>query len=506
MNRLFSFVIVCLCFSCSGSAQSLIYSDNDKEDTRDMNFEVIGKMNGNFLIYKNIRWRHKITILDNDMKDVDNVKLSFIPEKTFNVDFVTYPDFFYMIYQYQKKNILYCMVAKMNPEGRPMGEPQLIDTTRIPVMADNKIYTTINSEDKQKIMVFKVHKKNDIYTIASLLYDNNFQLIHKHRQTIALNDRKDSYDNFALDNEGNLVFTKDSKVGNNESSSRLSLVTLSPVSDTFAYHPIDLQKYYIDEVRVKPDNLNKKYIIQSFFSKRPRGNIEGLFTTTWVTMNNLQTATAFIPLSDSIRDEAKQEGQLRFALDEFFIRQSVVKKDGGYILIAEDFSSQTRDNNFGNFNRWNYLNSPYYYSPSSYYYYNRYYGYYRPSSSFSNMQSTRYYYNNILVVSINKYGQHEWSKVLHKEQYDDDDDNYLSYSTMLSPMGIHFLFNTNTKHQVVANQSIAANGEITRNATLKSLEKGYEFMPRLSKQITAKQIIVPCTYNGRICFAKVDFP
>lgn len=505
MSRIFSIALLCFCLPVFAGAQTIVYSDYDKEDTRDMNFEVIGKMDGNFLIYKNIRWKHKISILDNDMHTKEDIKLDFIPEKTFNVDFVVYPDFFYMVYQYQKKNILYCMVAKMNAAGKTMAEPQLIDTTRIPVMADNKIYTTINSDDRQKIMVFKVHKKNDNYTIASLLYDNNFQLLHKHRQGISMDDRRDNYDNFSLDNDGNLAFTKDSKTGNNESSSKLSLVTLSPTSDTFAYHPIDLQKNYIDEVRLKPDNLNKKYIIHSFYSKRSRGNIEGLFTTTWVTMNDLQTATAFIPLGDSIREQAKREGQLRFALDDYFIRQAVVKKDGGYLLVAEDFSSQTRDNGFNSWNRYNYLGSPYYYSPSSYYYYNRYYGYYRPSSSFTNIQSTRYYYSNILIVSINKYGQQEWARVLQKDQFDDDNDNYLSYSTMLSPTGIHFLFNSNNKHQVVANQNISGTGEIIRSATLKSLEKGYEFMPRLSKQITSRQIIIPCTYNGRICFAKVDF-
>jgi hypothetical protein len=125
-------------------------------------------------------------------------------------------------------------------------------------------------------------------------------------------------------------------------------------------------------------------------------------------------------------------------------------------------------------------------------------------SSFSNQQSTRYYYNNILILSIDKFGREEWSRVIHKDQFDDDNDNYLSYSTMTSGGEIHFLFNTNNKNQIIADNSITPYGEIHRNPTLKSLEKGYEFMPRLSKQITARQIIVPCTYRGNICFAKVD--
>ena len=504
MNRLFAAIFLILVLPLVVTAQKVTYSDYDKEDNKDMNFEIIGKMSGNYVIYKNIRWKHRITLLNNEMELKENISLDFMPDKTFNVDFIIYPDFFYMVYQYQKKNILYCMSVKMDGNGKKITEPVLIDTTRIPVLADNKIYTTICSEDKQKIVVFKVHKKSDNYTIVSMLYDNNFQLLHKNRQGISLDDRRDNYDNFAVDNDGNFVFTKDTKTGSRESSSYLNLVTLAPTEDTFAYHPINLEKHFIDEISMKPDNMNKRYLIYALYSKKSRGSIEGLFTTAWVRMNNLPTATSFIPINDSIRDEAKQEGQLRFALDDFFIRQSVLKKDGGYILIAEDYSAQVRNNGFNSWNRWD--NNPYYYSPNSYYYYNRYYGYYRPMSSFSNQQSTRYYYNNILILSIDKFGREEWSRVIHKDQYDDDNDNFLSYSTMTSGGEIHFLFNTNNKNQIIADNSITPYGEIHRNPTLKSLEKGYEFMPRLSKQITAKQIIVPCSYRGIICFAKVDLP
>lgn len=504
MNRLLFAMLLLLILPIAGSAQKVTYSDYEKQDDKDMNFEILGKMNGHFLIYKNVRWRHRITILNDEMQIQEDINLDFIPEKTFNVDFVIYPDFFYMVYQYQKKNILYCMTVKMDGNGKKITEPLLIDTTRIPVMADNKIYTTVSSEDKQKIVVFKVHKKSDNYSLVSMLYDNNFQLLHKNRQGITLDERKDNYDNFTVDNDGNFVFTIDSKTSSKESASMLDLVTLAPTEDTFSYNRINLDKTYIDEVNLKADNLNKRYIIQALYSKKSRGSIEGFFTTAWVRLNKLQTATGFIAVTDSVRDEAKQEGQLRFALDDFFIRQSVLKKDGGYLLIAEDYSSQSRSNGMNTWNRWDY--NPYYYSPNSYYYYNRYYGYYRPMSSFNTVQSTRYYYNNILILSVDKYGREEWTRIIHKDQFDDDNDNYLSFSTLTSGGEIHFLFNTNRKNQIIADNSVTPYGEIHRNPTLKSQEKGYEFMPRLSKQITAKQIIVPCTYRGNICFAKVDLP
>ena len=165
MNRILFSVLLLLVLPAAALCQNVSYSDFDQDDSKDMNFEIIGKMNGNYLVYKNVKWRHKISILGDDMKIKETVKLDFVPEKTFNVDFVIYPDHFYMIYQYQKRNILHCMAAKMDGEGKKIGDPIELDTTQISILADNKIYTTIHSEDKQKIMVFKIHKKYEQFKI-----------------------------------------------------------------------------------------------------------------------------------------------------------------------------------------------------------------------------------------------------------------------------------------------------------------------------------------------------
>jgi hypothetical protein len=141
------------------SAQTIKFSDFDREDSRDMNFDIIGKMNNNILVYKNIRTKHKINIYDSEMNTLETVYLDFVPEKTFNIDFVAYPDHFFMIYQYQKGNIVHCMAVKMDAMARRMNEPVELDTTRIPIMSDNKIYSTIYSEDRQKIMVFKIQTR-----------------------------------------------------------------------------------------------------------------------------------------------------------------------------------------------------------------------------------------------------------------------------------------------------------------------------------------------------------
>ena len=109
-------------------------------------------------------------------------------------------------------------------------------------------------------------------------------------------------------------------------------------------------------------------------------------------------------------------------------------------------------------------------------------------------------------MNVDKDGKLVWTNVIHKDQFDDGDDNFLSYQVINAGGQLHFLFNElERRNQLIADQSIDPSGKIIRNPTLKSLDKGYQFMPRFARQVSSKQIIVPCTYRNYICFAKIDY-
>jgi hypothetical protein len=498
-------IILACVFPHISNSQRITYSEAEREDSRAMDFEVIGKVGGNFLVYKNIRNKYAVSVYDNDMKLKERVNLDFIPEKTINVDFIAYPDYTYIIYQYQRKSILHCMAVKLDAEAKRSGHPVELDTTFISVFADNKIYSTIYSEDKRKIMIYKIQKKNDKFYFTTHLYDPELKLLHTTREVMPYDDHKDVVSDFFVDNEGNFIFTKGVKSSARDLIGNLSLIIKAPETDKFDSHEINLNKHYLDEVKLKVDNINKHYIINSFYYRQRHGNIEGLFTALWNKELNQQTIENTIPFSDTLKLEAKTEGSSKFAFNDFFIRQVIAKKDGGFILATEDYYTQSRGNPW---NRMDYLYGYpylsaydyYLYSPSGYWYS------YRPRSFYSSAAQTRYYYENIVVMNFDKNGKLIWNNVVHKSQYDDETDNYLSYQIMNAGGELHFLFNElERRNQLLSDQSITPDGQLKRNPTLKSLDKGYAFMPRFAKQVSAKQIIVPCTFRNYICFAKLDY-
>ena len=101
---------------------------------------------------------------------------------------------------------------------------------------------------------------------------------------------------------------------------------------------------------------------------------------------------------------------------------------------------------------------------------------------------------------------YEWGTVVDKEQEDDENDNYLSFTNYTGGGEIRFLFNKKERRrQILQDYGLIPDGTVTKNPVLKSQDKGYEFMPQFAKQVSAKQIVIPCTYRNYVCFARVEF-
>src|ERR1700750_1065253 len=111
--RLFIYLFVTL-LPLGLAAQKITYSEPEKEDSRRTDFEIIGKVDGNYLVFKGNRSDNAISIYDKDMKLVNRVPMEFMPDRWINTDFVAYPNFAYVIYQYQRKNIVHCSMVRID--------------------------------------------------------------------------------------------------------------------------------------------------------------------------------------------------------------------------------------------------------------------------------------------------------------------------------------------------------------------------------------------------------
>lgn len=490
----------------SAMAQKIIYSEPDKDDTRRLDFEIVGKINGNFLIYKNIRNRTWITMLDNEMQQVGKVEQEYIPsdDRLINVDFFPYNDFFYMVYQYQKKNIVYCKAAKIDGKGNKIGDLIELDTTQIGFAANNKIYTVLTSEDKSKIGIVKVNSKNrKVYLITTILLNDKLELQKKSRLSISMEERNDYLSDFQLDNEGDIVFSKFLR-NNNDNINKAAFIVKYAQADTLMMKDLQIEKTWLDEIFIKVDNYNKRYFLSSFYYKENKGNIDGYYFYIWdktTTKSLVETTTVF---SDELRKEARGDAGTKSAFNDFFIKHIITRKDGGFIIASEAYYTTSR---FNNWNRWDYLYGSPFMSPGfNNYYYSPYYSRSFWNSRSNSGQAVRYHADNMAILSFSNTGQLEWNNVISKGQFDDESDDLISYQLMNTGGELHFLFNSQERrNNLLTDFSLTPGGQLNRNPTLKNLERGYDFMPKYGKQVSARQMIIPCQYRNYICFAKVEY-
>jgi hypothetical protein len=504
MQRKILLIITTVWFiSFSGFAQQITYADLSKEDNKRINFEIIGNFKGNYLIYKNTNRKHRITVYDKDMHISNNIKLDFISDKTFNVDFINYPDYFYVIYQYQKGKIVYCKAAKLDGNGQLMGDIITLDTTKINFFNENKIYYLTNSEDKQKILLYKLQTHNNDISLTTKLFTASLQVLDSTRHSFPYNERRETYDDLQVANDGTFLFAKEISNRRNDYSKQLFINYCRPNTDSLISKEIILDDYYVEDVKINIDNLNSQYLINSFTYKKNYGDIVGLFSV-FIDKNELaitkKTVTIF---GDSVREMLSGKGNGRSAFNDFVLRKIILKRDGGFIINAEEYYTQNRGNRLNNRD---YYYSPYYYSPN-YYSFQRsyYYGYYRDPFA-NNANDILYNYGDVLIFGFNKDLQPEWTNIINKKQSDLGSDNFLSYSTINMGAELHYLFlQKDNNREVMSDHALQPDGQILRSPTIKSGEAGYDFMPKLAKQVGARQIIVPCILRGTIGFAKIDF-
>jgi len=399
MNRNLSFLLLVLTLVAPRilPAQKITYTEPEREDSRRTNFEIVGKINGNYLIFKNNNSNNAISIYDESMKLKQRVPLDFMPDKYINVDFVAYQDYFYMIYEHQHKSIVHCMAVKVDGLGHKLSEPVELDTTQIGFAANNKIYTIAVSENKQRIMVFKINSKNPKnFLFTTFLFDNQLQLIDRHRMFLTMEEKNELFTDFLIDNEGELVFGKFLRSGSNDYVSRVAVVTKAPTADSFSVKDIGSADRILDEIKIKVDNNNHRFFLTGFYYKQKKGNIEGLYTVVWDKASDARLKETITIFNDELRALAKgTDANLRMAFNDYFIKQVITKKEGGYLMISESLYTTSRGNMF---NRWDYMSNPYY-MPGMYY--SPYYSpFYNPWNRNYGNYASRYHAENIMVLSL----------------------------------------------------------------------------------------------------------
>ena len=503
-------LICLLSASLTAGAQRISYSEIDKDDYRQMNFEIVGRVGGNVHVYKNYKSRNEISVFDNSMQLKEKVRLDFLPERVTNVDFIAFPEHYFMVYQFQKRNVVTYAAVKLDGNAKLLTDPVILDTSHVDAGSEIKVYNMVHSENRQRILVYKINRRNDrIFTLTSLLYDRDLALVRRSAATAVMPTKDGTFSEFVLDNDGDLAFGRSTQSTNREYVTHFHLMVKRANADTLQITEITARDLALDEVRIRPDNYNRRFLLTSFYYAQRRGNIDGLLSFIWDKSTGRQLASYRFPFNDTLRQDARSDNtSLKLAFNDYFIRQLLPTRDGGFAVVAELYYTSSRGNTW---NRWDYLYGGYGFFPYSYYPMYSPYNQWRWADPWNRWGGTgnnmvRHVSENVMIFYFNPEGRLDWSNTIRKKQFDDNSDILLSYLLFNTGGEVRFLFNQlERREQILNSVTINAEGRLKRDPTLKGLDRNYEFMPKYGKQVGLREIVMPCMSRNYICFAKLDF-
>ena len=492
-------LIIFFTFSFSSFSQRVVYSENPAgQRIKDAPYyHIEGKVNDNFLVFKNTRWEHSVIVYNDSMQMKKYVDLAFLPKETVSVNFFAYPQFVWIVYVYQKRNMLYCMAAKINEYAELINKPILLDSDHMSFFANKNIYGVVRSEDQSKIVVIKHELSKDGILFSRLLYNNQMQLLNRSEKKNFINGKNEYFNNFSVNNDGDLIFTG-SFFGQVYSHpiEEAQLFMQKNNEDSVRVENIPLDGKLLNELFLKIDNRNHHILINSLYTSNI--NIEGLFTAVWNVENQKWAAVKISQLGAPIKALAKKTSDVGTALNQFYISKIILKNNGGFIVAAEEIETNyaTGIPYIPNKSVSSSLYDTYKYDAQEFW---------QGIPKSMNSYEWGANYNNILLLDADSSGNLQWGNVMEKKQTGSGL-GWFSFGVVLRGEKLDFIYNKSFKQiWLLENKSISFDGKVIDNPLMHRLRENYVFIPASGMQISENEFVIPCIHKNDLYFAKIQF-
>ncbi len=517
-------------------AQEIIFSKTEKANNLNSptDIEVIGKISNNFVVYKKYDVMSRITVYDENMQVLNVRKLKFIATNAFSVDFINYPDFFYIIWQYKKDSSIYCKAAKINADGDLIGEVFLVNKILPNAYSYYNKFSIKTSEDKSKIMFFNIKQDSSNLNISTKIYNDNFSLIDSSAITVLdFNNKLESIDNFLIDNEGSFLFNRNTKRDVRQKMLETLEVYFKKIAtQNLIKVEVAIDSIFIKRPFIKIDNLNKQYIINSFNYNKNSLQIEGIASFLINKRPYVLSKSKIILFPDSIKKKFTAANNNGY---EYYFQDILLTKNGGFSAVVHKYTQtksptikEMRTNlhpylksqGFPYNNSYSFLatdntkiasnliNLDDFYIPNSYpvsnkLLYNQNNTIPKPISQIDTKETLVDAGNFVAILDINNnldfknFGSIVSTYKHHASNF---------YTFVIADKLHCFFLEVNRNNQILLNNySFLETSEFYKDAIIKSRKLSFVYRLNLAKQTGLKQLIIPCIFRNSVAFAKIDF-
>lgn len=483
MNKLRLIILFCcgLLFAGNLNAQEILYSAYEDYDFQTGSYSVVGKVQGRVYVYRGSPAHgYFLDAYNDDMSRAATVVLDFFPEKTYDTKFIAYEDKIIVLYQSVEGSKVTQNAALLDGKGRLIKGPTVLDSEKTGLFGTGRGgFSYAVSENKQHILIYGVSQRKSELNAKCIWIDDSLQVKQRH-SALFKGDNNVTYGDAIVGNNGTLYLAAYTPVGARQYADQIWLLALNRGERKFIPFELNLETKYAGGTFMKADNASGRIYIGGFYTPKKNGSYEGLIYANF----NMATGTfdnrRIIPFEERVKLAG---GPGKRAFNDYIVRNMIIKNDGGFVLLSENYYVSTRSTYPGGF------------------------GYYSMYYPIMASAVNEYHYGDILLLSYAGDGSFDWQAFVRKDQYSQEDGGMFSSYLMVNTGGaLGFLYNdfsfSDSRIQLA---SVEANGDVNSRIVSSVRNDTPDWLPRSGKQVSGREIVVPCLKRRQICFAKVIF-
>lgn len=471
--RLFWLGIVWVLSCLQAGAQQINVSE-DIILRNDIAYEIIGKLGGQTLLFRNQAATFEVQAFNDRMHESWTKELVLDRRNPRVLSLISSPDDFTLLYLFRQGNETILKAHKYNPAAN------LVDSITIKNLGYlfySPRFQVTYSEDRSKALAYYIDQQNimrifsfDVAQMA-LLWEKNLAIDSPYDNT--------DYLQALVDNNGRMYYIRDRDNYRLRADEHyFDFFTYDGVGETVVYR-IDMKDKFTYDVFFSVDNLNNRLVGAGFYSDRDNVNADGYFYLSIPPVLPQKYELTFTPFDNEFLSALLgREFKNNRGLQDVAAQGVVLRRDGGVLLIAERFRLLERRG---------------------------------PTTRAMNDGALRlmidYYYDEILTVSINPDGKLHWQAILHKKQYSQDDEGiYSSYFMMKTPGQLRFLFNDEIRYEnTVSEYVISGLGDRDRHSLFSTEKLDLRLRFRAATQISATEVIIPSEKRNRLKLVRLSY-
>ena len=473
---------LCLLFSFSGiSSFTQEVSISESMNIRNYYaYELIGQVNDRYVVLRDKGYPKEIDVFNQFMERTMSTEILLENKKVSLLSSYSLDTAFSLIYTYPfqdsfvlKQRIYDQKVELLDSFAMVTFPKKHFKKGLLNVLSEDgslQIFFAPDWENKLRFFLYDVRQKKFLgeSTVDIQVDENWYRNIHQ----------------YVLSDDGKLFLILQQFDRGPGSKAQTNLISIDTKTLNVSASYLGMENVFMRNVHLDYDNVNGQVIICGLYAIRNSREIEGVY----LVKNNASTLgveveTNFVKFDQELIDYVTRHKKKKNRIFQDFRVKDVVKRnDGGVVLFLELIKEFSRRNS------------------------------YAAGTDITGGARLRgawvdYYNEDVIVMSLDQNNIAQWSKVLFKKQFSQDDDAvFSSYFIMKNPSRVRLIYNDQVKtNSTVSEYILDPGGSIARNSLLSTEYQDIKLRFRDALQISNSEILVPSENNYNLNLVKISY-